>query len=145
MTRDETIGAEAMLRQGVARLRSGGETAALALFAKVEKATRDPYLIYLARFFSGQAYEAFVRPVDAERAYRGALKTVPNAQAASFALAALLFQSNRPAEAAQITESALSAQPQPLDPWREYGAADNRFWPVLITRLRDAIARGNAQ
>lgn len=140
MTRDEAIGAEAMLRLGVARQRSGGETAALELFAKVEKSTRDPYLIYLARFFSGQAHEAFARPVDAERAYRGALKTIPNAQAASFALAALLFQSNRPAEAAQITESALSAQPQPVDPWREYGAADNRFWPVLITRLREAIA-----
>ena len=141
MTRDEAIGAEAMLRQGVSRLRSGGETAALALFAKVEKATRDPYLIYLARFFSGQAYEAFVRPVDAERAYRGALKTIPHAQTASFALAALLFRSNQPAEAAQITESALSALPQPVDPWREYGAADNRFWPVLIARLRESIAR----
>ena len=140
MIRDEDIGAEASLRLGAARLRGGDENGALDLFAKVEKATRDPYLIYLARVFAGQAHEALRRLVEAESAYRGALKTVPKAQTASFALAALLFRTNRPGEAAQITENALSAQPQVIDPWREYGTADYRFWPVLIGRLREAIA-----
>lgn len=141
MTRDETIGPEASLRQGSVRLRSGNAAGALDFFAKVEKTTRDPYLIYLARFFAGQAHETLNHLVEAEASYRGALKTIPNAQTASFTLAALLFKSNRPAEAAQITESSLSARPQPVDPWREYGAADSRFWPVLITRLREAISR----
>ncbi len=140
MKGDEAIGAEATLRLGVVRHRGGNPSGALELFAKVEKSTRDPYLIYLARVFSGQAHEALKHPDDAERSYRSALKVVPNAQSAALALAALLFTSNRPAEAARITESALSAQPQPIDPWREYGAADNRFWPVLIGRLREGIA-----
>jgi Tfp pilus assembly protein PilF len=141
MKDDEAIGPEASLRLGVSRFRSGNPAAALELFSKVEKATRDPYLIYLARVFAGQAHEARKAPGDAERLYRGALKVVPNAQTASFTLAALLFRTDRPAEAARITESTLSAQPKPVDPWREYGAADNRFWPVLIGRLREAIAR----
>ena len=145
MKGDEAVGAEASLRLGVARHRGGNSSAALELFAKVEQATRDPYLIYLARVFAGQAHEVMKHPADAERSYRGALKVVPNAQTASFALAALLFRSDRPAEASRITESALSAQPLPVDPWREYGAADNRFWPVLIGRLREAIARVNVQ
>lgn len=145
MTRDDAIGAEASLRLGAARLRGGDEDAALGLFAKVEKTTRDPYLIYLARVFAGQAHEALNRPVEAEASYRGALKTVPKAQTASFALAALLFKTNRPGEAAQITESALSVQPQVIDPWREYGTADYRFWPALIGRLREAIARAGVK
>lgn len=145
MTRDESVGAEASLRLGAARLRSGDEDAALDLFAKVEKTTRDRYLIYLARVFAGQAHQALNRPAEAEGAYRGALKTIPNAQTASFALAALLFKSNRPGEAAQVTESALSAQPQVVDPWREYGSADHRFWPELIGRLRGAIAKAGVQ
>jgi tetratricopeptide (TPR) repeat protein len=139
MKDDEAIGPEATLRLGVARYRRGHSPAALDLFAKVEASTRDPYLIYLARVFGGQVYEALKRPVDAERSYRDALKAVPRAQTASFLLAALLFKSDRPSEAARVTESTLSAQPQPIDPWREYGAADNRFWPVLIGRLREAI------
>src|SRR5688572_27501794 len=140
MKNDEVIGPEATLRLGVSRHRGGNPPAALELFAKVEASTRDPYLIYLARVFAGQAHEATKRPIDAEASYRAALKTVPFAQTASFALAALLFRSDRPSEAARITESALSAQPQPVDRWREYGAADNRFWPVLIGRLREAMA-----
>lgn len=145
MTRDEAIGAEASLRFGVSRLRGGNAAAAVELFEKVERTTRDTYLIYLSRVFGGQAHEALKHPADAERSYRNALKVVPNAQTASFALAALLFRSDRPAEAARITESALAAQPQPIDPWREYGAADNRFWPELIARLREAIGREAAK
>lgn len=141
MTRDESIGAEATLRLGIVRLRSGNAAGALDLFEKVEDTTRDPFLVYLARFSTGQAHESLNRPAQAEAAYRGALKVIPNAQSAAIALAALLFRTNRPAEAAEITERAVSAQPPVIDPWREYGAADNRFWPTLITRLREAIAR----
>jgi tetratricopeptide (TPR) repeat protein len=143
MTRDEGIGPEATLRLGVLRLREGTTAAALDLFKKVQNVTRDPYLIYLATFHSGQAHQSANRSVEAERAYRTALKVVPNAQSAAIALAALLFRTDRPAEAARITESSLSAQPQPADPWREYGAADNRFWPELVGRLRAAIVKVN--
>jgi tetratricopeptide (TPR) repeat protein len=139
MKNDEAIGAEATLRLGVARHRSGNSSSALEHFAKVETVTREPYLIYLARVYAGQAHQALKRPVEAERSYRAALKTVPNAQTAAFALAALLFTSDRPAEAGRITESALT-HPQPADPWREYGAADHRFWPRLIGRLQESIA-----
>ena len=145
MKDDEGIGPEATLRLGVARYRRGQLPAALDLFAKVEASARDPYLIYLARVVGGQVHEASKHPAEAERSYRAALKTVPRAQTASFLLASLLFRSDRPSEAARITEDALSAQPQPIDPWKEYGAADNRFWPVLIERLRESIAGGSSR
>jgi tetratricopeptide (TPR) repeat protein len=139
LTRDESIRAEATLRLGSLRLRGGRPADALELFSRVETLTRERYLAYLARYFSGQAHEQLKQPADAERAYRGALKTIPDAQSAAFRLGALLFLVGRPADAAAVTESALSTQPQPIDPWREYGTADNRFWPVLIGRLRAAI------
>jgi tetratricopeptide (TPR) repeat protein len=141
MTRDAAVGAEATLRLGAVRLRAGKPVEALELFARVETMTRDRYLVYLARYFSGEAHELLKQPADAERAYRGALKTIPDAQSAAFRLGALLFRTNRPADAAEVTELALSARPLPVDPWKEYGAADNRFWPVLIGRLREAILK----
>jgi tetratricopeptide (TPR) repeat protein len=141
MANAETIGAEATLRLGALRLRAGDAATALKLFSRVDTTTRDRYLVYLARFLSGEAYEVLNRLPEAESAYRGALKTVPHAQSGAFRLAALLFKTNRPADAAEVTEAALAARPQPTDPWKEYGAADNRFWPDLIGRLREAISR----
>jgi hypothetical protein len=31
--------------------------------------------------------------------------------------------------------------PMPADPWREYVHADDRFWPLLIGKLREGIRR----
>ncbi|MEZ5317144.1 MAG: hypothetical protein R2752_07050 [Vicinamibacterales bacterium] len=139
------IGAEASLRLGVLRFRQGGRNleAALDRLTDVEALTRDPYLLYLARYVRGLAFDAAAAPAEAERAYRGALAVVPRAQAASIALAALLFTSNRPTEAGTLVDATLRI-PQPADPWRGYQAADDRFWPELVTSLRGAVASAPA-
>ena len=61
--------------------------------------TRDSWILYLARLFRGQVLEREKELENAERAYRGALAAVPNAQAASTALAAVLFTDGRRREA----------------------------------------------
>jgi Flp pilus assembly protein TadD len=110
-------------------------------FERVESLTRDPWLLYLARLFRGGVLERRGRIADAERAYRGALRAVPRAQAASTALATLLFKQDRRTEASQLVEDMLAASPALVDPWRGYINADDRFWPVLIARLRQEIRR----
>ena len=86
LTRDPIIGAEATVRLGSLRLRGRNLTGALELFDRVETMTRDRYLIYLARYFRGQAQERQKRPADAEKAYRGALATIPKAISATMTL-----------------------------------------------------------
>lgn len=137
---DPVIGAEAALRLGALRLRGRNVTGAIELFDRVERQTRDRYLIYLARYFGGQARERQSKPADAEKSYRGALATIPNAISATMALAAVLTRDGRMTEASTLVEAAVTASPRPVDPWRTYAAADDRFWPVLIARLHTTIA-----
>ena len=93
-------------------------------------------VIYLARYFKGQALERKKRPAEAEKAYRGALRAVPAAQSASMALAALLFKNGQRTEASRLMDMMFAASPRPADPWRGYADADDRFWPLLIGQLR---------
>jgi tetratricopeptide (TPR) repeat protein len=136
---DVDVGGEASMRLGVMRLRRGDVDEALALFGRAETLTRDPWVVYLARYFAGQAHERRKRPADAERAYRAALAAVPLAQSASVALGALLYRDGRRAEGSAIVEAMLAADPMPADPWRGYIDADDRFWPGLLARLRAEI------
>ena len=57
------------------------------------------------------------------------------------ALATLLFAREQRAEAQRLAVGALSANPQPADPWREYAHADDRFWSELLGRLRAEIRK----
>lgn len=141
LTGDPAVGSEATLRLGSLRLRSRNPGGAVELFDRVETMTRDRYLIYLARYFRGQAREQQSRLADAELDYRGALATIPHATSATMALAAILARSDRRLEASTLVEASLSARPTPVDPWRGYGAADDRFWPELIGRLHAEIKR----
>jgi tetratricopeptide (TPR) repeat protein len=138
---DDQVSGEANVRLGVMQFRSSNTAAALRSFAEAEQRSREPYVIYLARFFRGQALDRQRKPADAEREYRGALTAVPRAQSASFALAALLSGRGHRAEAATLVNAAVTAEPRPLDPWRAYGEADARFWPELIAELRAEIRR----
>jgi Flp pilus assembly protein TadD len=117
------------------------DDSAIDRFDRVETMTRDPWLLYLARYFKGAALERKKRLDDAERAYRGALAAVPHAQTASLALGSLLFRSDRRAEGSALVQAMFDARPTPNDPWRQYAAADDRFWPELIGRLRSEIRR----
>jgi tetratricopeptide (TPR) repeat protein len=136
---DEIVGAEANVRLGFMALRDNNIAAALPRFDEAETRTREPYVVYLARYFRAQAFEKQKKVADAERAYRGALAVVPGAQSASFALSAILAANGRRAEAAAVVDRALTMNPRPLDPWRAYGEADARFWPELIAQLHAEI------
>lgn len=135
------VGGEATMRLGEMELRRGRAADAVKLFDRAEGITRDRYVVYLARYFTGQAYDRQKRPADAREAYRRAAATIPHAQAASIALAAALFLDGRRSAAQQLAGEMLAADPPPPDPWREYAHADDRFWPQLVGHLRAEIRR----
>lgn len=139
LVRDDAVGAEAAVRMGSLHVRTGRLKEALTILERVETMTRDRYLIYLARYFTGVALEKAGQPDDAEAAYSRALAVIPHAQSATLALAAMLARQDRRAQAEALVEAHLSTRPQPADPWRSYAAGDARFWPELIARLRAEI------
>lgn len=138
---DPSVGPEASVRLGLLMSRNNNVPAAIKLFDAAEERTRESYVVYLARYLRGQVLERQKKPAEAERAYRAALDAVPAAQSASFALSSLLSAQSHRADAAQLIDAALTAQPRPLDPWRAYGEADARFWPELIAQLHAEIKR----
>ena len=138
---DAQVGGEAAVRLGFMQLRNRRFPEALALFDAAEERSREPFVVYLARYFRGQTLERQKNPDAAERAYRSALLVVPRAQSASFALSTLLAARGHRAEAASLVDAALAARPLPMDPWRAYGEADARFWPELIEMLHAEIRR----
>jgi tetratricopeptide (TPR) repeat protein len=135
------VGAEARVRLGIAMTRTGRHADAVTTLRRAEQETREPHLVYLARLFRGQALEQLKRPKDAEAAYRAATFTIPGAQSAATALAGLLAADGRRLEAQQTISRTTAVSPMPIDPWRVYVHGDDRFWPFLIARLRQEIAR----
>jgi tetratricopeptide (TPR) repeat protein len=140
LERDPAVGGEAVMRLG-ALLRRRNPAAAHDLLERVDTMTRDPYVVYLARFFRGQLLQQQGRVKDAEAAYRGAVAAVPHAQSATLALAALLAGDGRRAEAQRLVQQMLAVSPPPRDPWRGFVHADDRFWPQIVARLRAEILR----
>ena len=138
---DPDVGGEAMMRLGAMHLRSGKPRDAMTLFERAERATRDPYVIYLARLYRGRALERQNQREQALNAYRGAVAAWPGGQAATLSLASLLFQAGRRSQAQELTGSMFSVSPMKADPWREYVHGDDRFWPLLIGKLREGIRR----
>jgi hypothetical protein len=130
--------ADALLRLGVLHLRMRHRDVALDQFADVVRLTGEPFLVYLAHFFTGVAHEQAGDRTEAIRAYRAALAAMPRAQAASLALASLLFLRDERDEASRLVDSALSL-PVASDPWRSYQSGDFRLWPERIAALRKAL------
>jgi tetratricopeptide (TPR) repeat protein len=141
LQKDVDLRGEATMRLGVMAYWRKDDDRALDQLRKVEPITRDPWVLYLARYFTGLVQLRRNRPADAEIAFRRALEAVPRAQAATISLASLLFGSGRRDEASALAGEMLSADPSPADPWRAYADADDRFWPELIARLRREIGR----
>jgi tetratricopeptide (TPR) repeat protein len=137
---DTRTGGEAMMRLGAMQMRLRKPVDALKSLEKAQQITRDPYVIFLSHYFSAKIYEQQPNMKLAELEYRRAVAAVPHAQSATLALAALLAADGRRAEANRLVTEMLAA-PRPLDPWRRYVHADDRFWPMLIERLRAEIAR----
>ena len=138
---DPDVGGEAMMRLGAMQLRQRQLADAIKSFDRADAQTRDPYVVYLARFFRGQALERQNQVRRAEASFRGAAAAVPHAQGATLALAALAFRDGRRTEAQRLVDEMLATDPPPVDPWRRFVHADDRFWPQLIGRLRAEILR----
>jgi tetratricopeptide (TPR) repeat protein len=135
---DPIVGAEANLRLGILETRARGDNPGPHFATAVDR-SREPFVTFLALYFEGQALERAGRTADAEESYRAALEAVPRAQSASFSLAAILAARGKRAEAASLVSDSISVAPRPVDPWRIYGDADDRFWPTHIAALRKAI------
>ena len=129
------------MRMGVMLVQMGRREDALKHFDRAESLTRDRYVIYLVKYFRGRIAESQRRNEDALEAYRAAVAAWPRAQSATLSLASLLFQNGRRAEAQSLAAAMLEANPQPIDPWKEYVHADNRFWPLLVGKLRAEILK----
>ena len=137
---DIRTGGEATMRLGAMQMRQRKPEEALKSFEKAQQITRDPYVIFLTHYFSAKIFEQQPNLTLAEAEYRRATAAVPHAQSATLALAALLAADGRRAEANRLVADMLAA-PRPLDPWRRFVHADDRFWPILIERLRAEIAQ----
>ena len=139
LERNADVGGEAMMRLGAMQMRLRRAADALKQFDRALELTRDPYVVYLAHFFSGQIYERQPNLKLAEDSYRRAVAAIPRAQSATLALATLLARDGRRAEAQQLVTAMTSAVATSPDPWRTFVRADDRFWPLLIARLRREI------
>lgn len=139
---DHDVGGEAAMRLGAMFARQGSKPdAANYMFDRAERQTRDPYVIYLVRYFRAQMLEQQKKLEAAQASYRGAAAAWPHGQAATLALASGLFRDGKRSEAFELTEAMLEAKDPLFDPWREYVHADDRFWPFLLGKLRAGIAK----
>jgi tetratricopeptide (TPR) repeat protein len=138
---DRSLGAEAHLRTGRLLYVLHEPAEAMLHFDEVLRRTDDPFLVHLARLFSGRAFEQLGDRDRASRAYRQSLEAVPGAQSASMLLAALVSADGRPGEAYAVMKTSFDVAPQPRDPWRLYGYGSYRFWPQYIAALRREISR----
>ena len=136
---DPDVGPEAAVRLGALYLRNGDLSNAIQQFDHAERSTRNPDLIYLARYHRGQALVKSKKDDEAIDAFRMALIARPASQSASSALAALLVKAERYSEAQALMKVLLDADPHRSDPNMEYMHGDDRFWPYWIGQLHAAI------
>lgn len=134
----EPIRAEALLRLGYLHLRLRHAEIAAEQFDEVLEITKDPFLLYLAHFFSGTVREQQGDRANAIAEYRAALAAIPRAQSATSALASLLFLGEGRLEATRLIDAAI-AVPVAADPWRAYQSGDFRFWNERLLRLREFL------
>jgi tetratricopeptide (TPR) repeat protein len=130
------VAAEARLRIGYLLFVDGRGEEALPQLAEVSGLTRDRVLLHLADLFMGWTHQRAGRKLEAENAYRRALRVVPSSQTTSLWLAMLLQEQGRLTEAQDLMDTSLAASPKEPDPWPLFGQGSFRHWPALIDRLR---------
>ena len=134
----EAVRQEAQLRLGFFELRRDEPKQALSRFAGIP-VPEDTSLRYWLNLFKGRALERLNRPTEAIEAYRLALASVPSAQTAALSLAAALTRERRTEEASSLATTTMTTPPSAVDPWFYYVQPDLRFWPALMSGLREAI------
>ena len=136
-----TVGGEAMARLAILQFRLNRSADALKSLDRADAVTREPYVLYLSAYVRGRILESQKRIDETRTAWERAVTVWPHGQAATLALASMLFQQGRRAEAQELTGAMLAANPLPPDPWREYVHGDDRLWPQLVGKLRAEILR----
>jgi len=134
----EGIAAEANVRLGMTYIQLAQPASALGAFARAEQVARTPYDTYLAHLLAGATLERLGRRADAMTAFRDALRAVPRAQSAAFALAPFLFETGARDEAADLLQSAVAAPLTP-DPLQFYFLGDPDASVRALARLREAL------
>lgn len=129
---------EAHLRIAHATLVLHEPARALEMLAQAEMETADPVLLYLARFFRGQALDMQGKSGEATVAYSQALAAMPTIQSGEVQLATHLFLAGQRDAAYTAAEQALAA-PRSLDAWQLYAFGDYVRWPQWIAQLRAVI------
>lgn len=132
--------ADARLRLAHIQLTRQQPRDALNTLAAIETASREGWLIYLARVFRGQALEALERPDDALTSYRDALKVGPGGHSATMSLSSLLFRRGQRDEAAALVQLLLEESDPISDPWWTYWAGSARQWTPRLKVLRGLIS-----
>jgi tetratricopeptide (TPR) repeat protein len=135
----ERTRADAHVRLGHTYLRLAQPDRAAEQFQHVAGLTSDPFILYLARFFTARMQQAAEDRAAAIASYREALQIVPRAESASIALAALLFTGDERDDAYDVVAAALTPGPPVQDPWRQYPSGSFHLWPTLVARLREEL------
>jgi hypothetical protein len=133
LQRNPVTASEASVRLALTYDRLARPDWAAREFERMRDVPASPFVTYLVHFLRGRHFASAGRPQVAEVEYASALRAVPGAQSAVFALASLLFDSGRRAEAERLVAGALRT-PLAEDPIKDYGAGDP-------SHLRDALAQ----
>lgn len=134
---EPSVSAEAHLRLGQTFVRLARPMLALSEFARAEQAT-DPEVQYLAHLLAGAVHERISQRPQAIASLLQALRVLPRAQSATFALAPLLLEDGEQEMAAELMESAV-ARPTVTDPLHQYWTGSADRWPRARERLREAL------
>jgi VWFA-related protein len=133
----QETGAEARMRGAWFLSRTGKLEEALALVNGPQQPDSDRYVHYLTDLVRGQILRALNRPDEAEKAFRAALTTWPDAQSARVALMTLQLSRGNRQEAAALAEAAETATSDQFDPWWTYWLGDYRVYPAIVAKLRE--------
>lgn len=110
----------------------------LAPFSRVAKASRDPFVRYVAELVAGAIALEQKRPAEAVSSFRQALALMPRAQSAGTMLV-LALNSTGAIDVAREQAEDLLAGPPAIDPWRQYRLGAGRDWPRVILELRERM------
>ncbi len=134
-----SVAADARLRTAHVQLLRDQPEETLAALTGFESATREGWLVYLARLFRGQALERVSRPDAAIASFRDALKIGPGGQTATMSLSTLLYRRGDRREAETLV-SKLLAETDPIsDPWWTYWAGSARLWAPRLAAMRELV------
>jgi Flp pilus assembly protein TadD len=114
----------------------------LAALGLVLEQSKDSWLLYLGRLFSGAACERLDRFEEAEAHYRHATELRPDAQSAMVALSYVQQRLGRIREATEaLLPLATPAAQIADDPWWEYYFGQWRHVSPALAKMRKAVQR----